>query len=121
MNELAQKLGTLDLFFELVKKPTVKEARVYFFGSENDGVGFFNSGKVGAVGNDISSYVSLQNVPEFVAVLGIRSQYENCRRLDFPVLRFRQYRTGFRIVGLTNTWLINLTINFRCYLAIKTD
>src|SRR5215831_5197193 len=104
MNELAQKLGTLDLFFELVKEPTVKEACVFFFGSENDGVGFFNSGKVGAVGNDISSYVSLENVPQFFAVLGIRSQYENCRRLDF-VSKIRQYRMWFRVVSLSNNWL----------------
>src|SRR5262245_12451721 len=119
MNKLTLKLGTVDLLLEPIHQPAVKNARVLLFGRDHDGIGFFNRGKLGTVGrNDIASHVFLENVPEFFAVLGIRPEYEDRCRLDFPVSRFHRYRTCFQVVSLINNWF-NRTTSLRRYLSIK--
>ena len=68
----------MHLLVELVQQPPIQDAGVLFLGANDYGVGFFDRGKISAVGrNDLVGYASLQDFSKFFALLGIRPQYED--------------------------------------------
>ena len=71
----------MDLVFKAVEQPAIEDAGVLFFRRDDDGIGVGDSREIGTVRrDDLIGYPSLEDVLEFLTLLGIRPQYENGMR-----------------------------------------